>query len=112
MGLQTDLFNTLGKDLKPGTEYFNTTELKGSKLKSAKKKSKGQNDLILNYFRSHSKILMTPSYIHKVLFDNNTPITSVRRSMTSLANQGLLKKTTEMKEGTYGREEHTWKYNN
>jgi len=112
MSDQFDLFNSLGKSLKPEQSYFNTTKLSGDKLKANKKKSRNQDDVILDLFRSKKDVLMTPGYVHKTLFDESTPLTSIRRSITNLTNSGYLEKTNQTKEGVYGRDEFCWKYKN
>ena len=109
---QTDLFETLGISLKPETKFFNTTKLKGESLKTSKKNSKSQDMKILDFFRLNKDIKMSPSYVHKSLFNELTPLSSIRRAITNLSNSGYLLKCKDMIEGNYGKLEHTWKFNN
>lgn len=89
-------------------DYFNTTELSGEELKEKKIKAGTQSDKILKYFRK-IKLPMTPSDVHMNLFDESTPITSIRRSISTLTNKhGLLSKTNDQKIGPYGSNEYFW----
>ena len=38
----------------------------------------------------------------------NCPITSIRRAMTNLSDDGKLEKTKEYVVGNYGKKEHLW----
>jgi hypothetical protein len=38
----------------------------------------------------------------------NCPITSIRRAMTNLSDNGKLEKTNEFVMGNYGKKEHLW----
>jgi len=41
---------------------------------------------------------------------HNVPITSVRRAITNLYNQGVVDKTPRMIDGIFGRPEHIYQY--
>jgi hypothetical protein len=92
-------------------DYFNTTAVKDQELKLFKGKANDQTGKILEYFKKVNKE-MTPSEVWTNLFDvDNTPITSIRRSMSNLS-KGItspLIKTTKQKTGLYGRPEYIWK---
>lgn len=89
--------------------YFNTTNLIGEELKREILKAKTQNDVVYAILKKVGKPL-TPYEVHD-LSGLNCPITSIRRSMTVLTNQGLLKQTEILKEGKYGKKNYTWKVN-
>ena len=113
MSDQFDLFNSLGKSLKPEQSYFNTTKLSGDKLKANKKKARSQDDVILDFFRKNKGVLMTPRHVHNTLFDESILLTSVRRTITNLTNSGYLEKTNVKMEGLYKNSpEFCWKYKN
>jgi len=100
--MQTDLF----------TSYYNTTHLIGSDLQEAEKCSISQSKIILAQFRLHPTSEYSPSDIHTLLFTNDTPITSIRRSITCLTKAGhLVKNYTKLKIGKYGKPEHVWSLN-
>ena len=93
--------------------YFNTTNLEGEDLRDAKQKATNQNDLVIELFREKQDP-MTPSEVWKILIGRNsiksvTPLTSIRRSITSLTTAGLLELTTNQKTGMFGRPEGIWK---
>ena len=86
--------------------YYNTTRQKGEQLKVSWKKTKSQDDKVMEYFHAHGK--GTPSEVWIYFRDSNVPITSIRRSITNLTNSNLLSKTNNKKEGVYGRPEYVW----
>ena len=92
-------------------EYYNTTGLSGDELKEKHHQSSRQSDKIIRYFRKIGKP-MTPSDVHTNLFDEHTPLTSVRRAISNLTNRdGLLRKTQMKKIGIYGSKEFFWELN-
>ena len=56
----------------------------------------------------HPSQAYTPDQIHNKLFGPLTPITSVRRSITTLTANGYLRKTEIKKEGRYGKPNYAW----
>lgn len=88
--------------------YYNTTGVTGDELKEKNLIAGKQADKIYKYFKKINKP-MTPSDVHLNLFDESTPLTSVRRSISNLTNRdGLLSKTDNQKIGIYGSNEHFW----
>jgi len=89
--------------------YYNTTNQQGKELKNNIKKALTQYDEIKKYFRNHKR-MFTPSEIWVKLYDISTPITSVRRAITDLTNDGVLEKTKRQKpKGLYNRPEYYWR---
>lgn len=88
--------------------FFNTIKLRGKKLKKSKEKAKGQDETILSFFKLNSGLLFTPCEVHEMLYDNNTPLTSVRRSISTLTSNGKLEQTATQKTGNYGVLNHCW----
>ena len=86
--------------------YYNTTRQKGEQLKVSWKKTKSQDDKVMEYFYERGK--GTPSEVWIYFRDSNVPITSIRRSITNLTSSNLLSKTNNKKEGVYGRPEYVW----
>lgn len=91
--------------------YYNTTNLSGPTLFDSLEKSAGQDEVILNYFKKYPQSLFSPCDIWKALFDSSTPITSCRRSISSLTTSGELVKTDQFKTGIFGKKVYLWKYN-
>lgn len=94
--------------------YFNTTAQAGELLRQHKACAKGQDLLVLSAFLSAGSPL-GPSEVHQALartgaISSHVPITSIRRSVTTLTQRGLLEKTAAMRDGLYGREEHCWRF--
>jgi len=89
-------------------EFYNTTHESGEKLKEYKAKANSQSDQILKYFKKMQRP-MTPSEVHMNLFDEFTPLTSVRRAMSNLTGHGKLEKTSDKQNGIYGHPEYKWK---
>lgn len=89
------------------TTYYNTTH-EADTLKYKVKADK-QDDQIIEFFRKHWQGSFTPCDIWSKVFTPQTPITSVRRSITNLENAGMLKKTEIKRDGLYGRPNYTWR---
>lgn len=91
------------------SSFHNTIEARGDQLKSYESRASSQELSILSFFKQHPTRMFTPSEIHKKLFDPfQTPLTSVRRAITNLAQAGELRKTDIKVTGPYGMPEHCW----
>jgi hypothetical protein len=62
-------------------------------------------------FKTHPELSFTPVDVHYNCFDESTPLTSVRRSITTLTKKGELQQTGEQREGLFGKKNYTWKLN-
>lgn len=87
--------------------FFNTTHEQGEQLDMFVQHANSQDEKILRYFQTNKK-MFSPSQVWKHVFDRSIPITSVRRAMTSLANDGKLIKTNHKIAGPFGRPEYLW----
>ena len=88
--------------------HFNTTNLSGSELKRREIKAGTQNAIVLAFFQRHPDGEFTPFDVQMYCL-SMTPITSVRRSMTTLTDLGYLVKTSNRRPGIYGELNYTWK---
>ena len=86
--------------------YYNTTEETGSELAESHAKAKTQEKKILLCFHDQGNPLRA-SVICEMLNDAY-PITSIRRALTDMTNQGDLEKTDKKVMGRYGKREHQW----
>jgi hypothetical protein len=86
--------------------FYNTIEEEGQDLVQSYEKGKTQEKIILECFNS-CKEPLSPSMVLSQT-GLNCPITSIRRAMTNLSNDGKLEKTTDYTLGTYGKREHLW----
>ena len=91
--------------------FFNTIGLQGDELKQAQKSNANQDAVILELFKKVNAPLI-PFDVWNVLVSAGFkyPITSVRRSITCLTEQGKLIKLSDMKKGMYGKNNHKWIY--
>ena len=87
--------------------YHNTTHSTGPDLIRYEAKAISQEDLIMNWFEAVGG-RRTPSEIQSRLLPL-APITSVRRALTNLTNASKLVKTTEQRQGPFGRPEYCWR---
>lgn len=87
--------------------YHNTNNLVGAALEEAEAQCKGQEAAILKFFRSRPGMYLTPEDASAAL-SARTPLTSVRRAISNLTEKGLLRKTTAMRRGKYGKPIHHW----
>lgn len=92
-------------------DYYNTTLLMGEDLLKEIANAKGQNEKILLFFKNHPINYYTPAQICEKVFSNSIPVTSVRRAITNLTDEGILIKTDKQKPGNYGKLNYCWKYN-
>jgi len=91
--------------------FFNTTREQGEVLQSCVMAAKNQDDLVLEAYRIKRRL--TPSdcwhyLIRTGKIDSTTPLTSCRRSITTLTKRDLLRNTEVKKIGIFGRPENIW----
>lgn len=89
--------------------YYNTTNLEGEDLAEAKSQARTQQDRILTFFEEHPGALFTPFEVREGAEMHQTPITSVRRAMTNLTDDGELVKTELTRLGKFGANNYTWR---
>lgn len=65
-----------------------------------------QEQKIMKCFEQYERPL-SPSMVLS-LAELNCPITSIRRAMTNLSDDGKLEKTKDFVMGNYGKREHLW----
>lgn len=93
-------------------DFFNTIKIAGYELSEAIKAVELQNDRVLEIFREVDE-QMTPLQVHRVyckIFPP-CPATSIRRSITTLTDKGILIKLDKQKIEQYGSKNHFWKLN-
>lgn len=91
-------------------DFFNTISLTGDQLKECRQNTMTQNERVLNIFKEYQKPF-TPFQVHDIyrqIYHTNTPITSIRRAITSLTCEGKLTKTPNMKIEEYGKPNYYW----
>ena len=86
--------------------FFNTIEETPDELAESQAKAKTQGEKILDCFYSYDEPL-SPSMV-LARSGLNCPITSIRRAMTNLSDEGHLQKTNDYVTGIYGKKEHLW----
>jgi len=91
--------------------FYNTAELKGVELKEANIRAGTQNDRVLKVFRDNPDKFFSPEEVYKALGHLmwNTPLTSIRRAITTLTALGCLERTDEKRPGWYGIKNNCWK---
>ena len=92
-------------------EYYNTLNESALEVKTSETKAKKQKDEIFAIYR-HTLRPMTPAEIWDGygFKSKNVPLTSIRRAITNLEAEGLLKKTDIQKPGVYGKMNYCWIY--
>jgi len=88
--------------------YYNTNVESGTVLEASRTSATMQNEKVLELFRGNPGALFAPHEVHSALFDSDTPLTSVRRAITTLTTEGRLIKTAEKRLGPWGKLVHTW----
>ena len=88
--------------------YFNTTNESKENLKKFKKINSKQDTKVLNIIRNINKpfsaSLVWKKYIHRFILEP-APITSIRRSINTLKNNGYIVETGNRVIGMYKRNE-------
>ena len=86
--------------------YFNTTSLRGAALAKAIASASNQDEAVMAMFRVYRSL--SPSMAWEI-YGKRCPITSIRRSISELADSGALVKTGIQVPGIYKAVEHVWK---
>ena len=86
--------------------FYNTIEETAEELAQSHEKAKTQEEKILECFYSCEESLSPSMVLSQTGL--NCPITSIRRAMTNLSNDGKLEKTNDYTLGSYGKREHLW----
>lgn len=89
--------------------FFDTIGLTDQELEERKIKAGTQNRTILDFFRSHPNYEFTPFQVQRYCNMPNVPITSIRRSITTLTKLGYLRMTPVKRMGDYGTMNNCWK---
>ena len=95
--------------------YYDTTslreQLRHEEYKEMLVKTKKQEHLIEMLANDFVNKTFSPSMMHGMMerYGRKIPITSVRRAMSDLTRQGILKKTDEQRIGYYGKREYMWR---
>lgn len=91
--------------------FYNTISLESSALKSASLNNLKQEEFITQIFRLNPVALISPSQVLRIYnkyYQKNVPITSIRRAMSDLTSKDILRKTSVMVKGIFGKDEHCW----
>jgi len=67
-----------------------------------------QDDVVLAVFRERAGQELSPEDVHDLVLQG-APLTSVRRAITNLTNNGLLVRADGWKVGRYGRKVGLWR---
>jgi len=89
--------------------YYNTTTETGQALAEAKVKTKTQDEIVRDFFKGGGKFTPWIAYNQLIALgriNRNTPITSIRRSITDLCNDGYLVKLPEKRKEVLGMPNH------
>lgn len=97
-----------------GRAYYQTTPLTTDQLSQAFRVAGAQDELVLAIYRTGltmGQTLLTPSQVHAVgrKRGHTWLLTSVRRSIATLTQAGVLIKTDTHRGGPYGRPEYCWR---
>lgn len=87
--------------------FYNTTNLMGQTLRDATEEALTQEDKVQAFFNQHPKEKFLPSDVEYRLkqtgkISHSTPITSIRRAMSTLKKDGRLDKLTDTGIGPHG----------
>ena len=86
--------------------FYNTNKEDAKESLDSLRKAKRQKVVIYDLFLLFNEPL-SPSMVYKAV-NEKWPITSIRRAMTNLTDDGMIVKTQETVKGVYGKNEHLW----
>ena len=86
--------------------FYNTNQESLNEASDSSAKAAKQSDVIFALFEM-TKTPMSPSMVYKAL-GQEWPITSIRRAITNLTDDGEIVKTQKTTKGIYGKKEHLW----
>ena len=91
--------------------YYNTNNETGADLRDAWTQTANQNDLIFQLFADNPDQGYSPEDVELRCLDlgKTWPITSIRRALHTLTEEGNLTKTSELQKSSYGRNAHIWR---
>ena len=97
--------------------FYNTNNQIGKELRTSWANTKTQDEVILEIYEIHEaydidKFGLTPELVRHTceeFYGKTWPITSIRRSISTLTKAGKLTKTSKLQKGPYGKKEHIWK---
>jgi len=90
--------------------FYNTINITGDELNDFRGKTITQSEKILAYFKRHPFNLFTPIEIYNAM-GKRFLLTSVRRSMSDLTEEGYLVKTDKQAKELYGAPNYKWRLN-
>lgn len=92
--------------------FYNTTHEVNPDLARHRQAATKQDDLVLDFYRRRAGELFTPSEVWQRagFAAQDVPLTSVRRAITNLTDEGRLVKTTVRRIGFYSHNEFCWVY--
>ena len=97
--------------------YYNTNRETGATLSLSWGKSSKQDTMIVEIFTArlrHTLEGLAPHQVRDQLaqqYGKSYPLTSIRRAMSNLTDNGKLIKLARMVMGNYGKKVHTWRLN-
>jgi hypothetical protein len=86
--------------------FYNTNQEDFGEESESLRKVVKQEAVIFGLFKS-ARTPMSPSMVYKALGEK-WPITSIRRAITDLTDEGKIVKTQKTIKGIYGKKEHLW----
>jgi len=95
--------------------YYDTTnlrqQLRDEEYKEMLVKTEKQEQVVRILADDFREKTFSPSMMHSVMerHGKKVPITSVRRAISDLTREGVLKKTDKQRIGYYGKREYMWR---
>ena len=88
--------------------FFNTVRLRGFDLNEAEWLAMRQEEKVYMLFSENPEREFTPFEVWAAILPD-VPITSVRRAITCLTEEGKLEKTNRQKAERYGKPNYVWR---
>lgn len=93
-------------------KHYHDTGTAGDQVIEYEGKAAQQDEAVLTILKLYYPESLSPTEVHAIYIKTgrDCPVTSIRRALTNLTKEGLALKTDVMKDGQYGRKEHTWRF--
>lgn len=88
--------------------HHNTTHEGGARLARFEGQAKSQEEQVLEFFGTHSGSTYTRSELHLQIMQR-APVSSITRALANLKKKNKIERTTEKRDGNYGRPQYCWR---
>ena len=94
--------------MKVENSFYNTTLESGFRLRHYEQQAVSQEVQVLDFFEDNPNRLITRCELHRLIL-KRCPVSSITRALANLKKSGKIIRTSEKRDGMYGRPMFCWK---